>query len=74
MKKTYHGYDVSTKQGQMDLAYRGLIDPNLRSTNTGKPVATQEDIELLTDKGLAWLQENQYDGVIDRLKTSGLIK
>ena len=27
MKTTYHGYDVSTREGQLDLYYGGMHDP-----------------------------------------------
>lgn len=37
------------------------------------PLAQKDDIALLTEKGLNWLQNNQYHGVIDRLKNSKLI-
>ena len=73
MKTTYNGYDVSTKSGQMDLAYKGLIDPNKRLVIGSKPQATESDKQRLAEKGIEGLQELGLFGVLDRLANSGLI-
>ncbi len=39
-----------------------------------KPIATDKDKALLTDKGIDWLTNEQFFGVIDRLRNSNLIK
>lgn len=41
---------------------------------TNKPQATEDDVKLLVDKGLQWLKDRQFFGVLDRLKNSGIIE
>ena len=38
-----------------------------------KPYATEADITLLATEGEQWLRLHKYDGVLDRLKNSGII-
>ena len=37
-----------------------------------KPCATEADITLLATEGEQWLRLHKYDGVLDRLKNSGI--
>lgn len=72
-KLTYRGYRVDTAEGQKDLFYGGRVDPNAIITKSNKPLATDEDKEILAQKGEAWLEEVGFWGVLDRLKNSNLI-
>ena len=72
--KTYHGYNVSSVEGQLDLAYGGRVDPNKKLKPRGAPLATLSDIELFNSVGIAGLERAQFYGVIDRLKNSGLLE
>ena len=56
------------KLAQNKQPYRANI-----TKTSSLPIARKEDIVLLEEKGLTWLQNNGYHGVIDRLKNSKLI-
>ena len=63
------GYDWEDIQAMQQGTYQRETLPN----EIVKPVATQEDIELLESEGLAWIESQGLYGIIDRLKTSGLL-
>lgn len=44
------------------------------SGEPNKPQANESDVKLLVEKGLSWLEEQQFFGVLDRLKNSGIIE
>lgn len=74
MKKTIHGYDVSTAEGQKDMFYAGRIDPNIKG-------ATEEDRHLfecakleLEIHGVAEMEAMGKWGYLDRLARYGAIE
>lgn len=58
--------DIQTMQGKTFVH-------TFAKKDSPKPQATPEDITLLEDKGILWLEKKQYFGVIDKLRNSGLI-
>jgi hypothetical protein len=58
---------------QIQNAQQGREFRHYIPVGTTKPLATEADVKLLVEKGLTWLVEQQFHGVIDRLKNSGLI-
>jgi hypothetical protein len=69
MKTSYHGYDVSTKAGQLDLFYGGRVDPNKSGKSSN--AVTERDEELLKEHGVEGLEQRELFGVIDRLRKGG---
>ena len=63
------GYDWEDIQAMQQGTYQRETLPN----EIVKPVARQEDVALLENNGLKWLEAKCYYGTIDRLKTSGLL-
>jgi len=59
--------------GQIQEMQQGTCQKSVVSGEINKPVATKGDIKLLKEHGLDGLKEMRFDGVIDRLNTSGLL-
>ena len=51
----------------------GRLNTERISCAPAKPGATKCDLDLLKAKGIDWLEGNGKFGVLDRLKTSGVI-
>ncbi len=49
------------------------VAPKIDLSKSGKPEATAEDRAMLDDKGAEWIETQGLYGILDRLKTSGLI-
>jgi hypothetical protein len=63
------GYTWESIQARQQGTYKAEALPR----EIVKPVATEEDIDMLKSKGLAWIETQGFYGIIDRLKTSELI-
>ena len=63
-------FGLTREQIQLAQQKKEYRQPLVHTPNKS---ANQADIDLLETKGLKWLEENQYYGVIDRLKTSKLV-
>ena len=70
MESTIFGYTwdqiVAAQQGKQ-------FRPYIAMDGEGRKPANKEDVELLMTNGLEKLKEMGFNGVIDRLTTSGLI-
>jgi hypothetical protein len=73
---------MSEQNGLLGYGFEELVEicQKRRGWNTQllsgvptKPGATAEDIKLLEEYGLQGLRDRHYAGVIDRLKTAGVI-
>ena len=58
---------------EIDAAQRGGKLNRPIAVHTPNPTATQTDLDLLAQQGHEGLERKQFYGVIDRLKTSGLV-
>lgn len=58
---------------EIDSAQRGKGFNRAAIKHTPNPTASEADAALLAEHGLKGLEDRQFFGVIDRLKTSGLI-
>jgi hypothetical protein len=59
--------------GGYHVAEDGSLIRSVVPINSEKPKATPQDVDLLKEHGVEGLTEKQFHGVLDRLKTSGLI-
>lgn len=59
--------------GGYEIVEGGKIKSNPLPLHSEKPKATKDDIILLEKHGLNGLEKMMFYGVIDRLKTSGII-